>query len=217
MKQLLKKEFKISSSPLTYFFILFSLMAFIPSYPILVSGFFVCLGIFYSFQTTREFNDITFSLLLPVKKSDIVKSKYYFVIIIQSTFFLLSLIFVIIRCLFLSKLPAYVDNQLMNANLIYLGYILLIFLAFNIFFLGGFFKTAYYYGKPFISFTLIAFLLCGIFETIHHINGLRQLNNPGFENFIIQFIIFMGALIIYIFGTVMSLKKSIKTFSNVDL
>ena len=64
MRNIMRKEMKLSASPLSYFFILFGLMFFLPGYPILCGAFFVTLGLFQSFQTAREANDIVFSALL---------------------------------------------------------------------------------------------------------------------------------------------------------
>ena len=48
----------------------------IPGYPILCGAFFVCLGIFYTYQQARECDDITYTVLLPVRKRDVVTAKY---------------------------------------------------------------------------------------------------------------------------------------------
>ena len=61
MKNILKKEMTLSASILSYLFIAFGIMFFIPGYPILCGAFFVTLGIFQSFQNAREANDIVFS------------------------------------------------------------------------------------------------------------------------------------------------------------
>ena len=66
MKYILKKEMALSASILSYLFIIFGLMFFIPGYPILCGVFFVTLGIFQSFQNAREATDIVFSALLPI-------------------------------------------------------------------------------------------------------------------------------------------------------
>lgn len=44
MKQLLRKEFRLATPVITWLFIGFALMTFIPGYPILCGAFFVCLG-----------------------------------------------------------------------------------------------------------------------------------------------------------------------------
>ena len=75
-RNLLSKEIKLAASPLAWLFISFSLMAFIPGYPILVGAFFICFGIFQCFQSGRENNDILYTVLLPVSKTDAVKAKY---------------------------------------------------------------------------------------------------------------------------------------------
>jgi len=76
MGNLVRKELKLSANVLSYYFIAFGLMTFIPGYPILVGVFLSCLGIFQSFQSYRESRDIYYSILLPVTKKDIVKAKF---------------------------------------------------------------------------------------------------------------------------------------------
>ena len=117
MNNILKKEFTLSASPITYFFILFGLMFFLPGYPVLVSVLFVTLGIFKSFQNYRESNDFVFSCLLPISKKDIVKGKYLFSIIIEGLGFLLMLSATLVRMTLLKDVIVYRTNALMNTNL----------------------------------------------------------------------------------------------------
>ena len=74
MRNIMIKELRLSASVLSYLFIIFGLMFFIPGYPILCGVFFVTLGIFQSFQNARETNDILFSALLPVLKKPPTKT-----------------------------------------------------------------------------------------------------------------------------------------------
>jgi ABC-type transport system involved in multi-copper enzyme maturation permease subunit len=121
MRNLIRKEFKLSAHILSYLFIAFGLMTFIPGYPILVGVFFSCLGIFQSFQSYRESNDISYSILLPVTKKNIIKAKFIFVSFIQlATFTLMSLI-TLLRMTVLKEVEAYVNNPLLTANLVFLG------------------------------------------------------------------------------------------------
>lgn len=143
MKKLLYKEMKLSANPLSYCFIAFSAMTMIPRYPILVSSFFICLGIFHTYQQIREYDDITYTVMLPVKKQDVVTAKYLFVLFIESMAFILYTLLTVIRMKALGAAAPYAANQLMNANAAYLGYALIVFAAFNSIFLAGFFKTAY--------------------------------------------------------------------------
>ena len=68
MRNILRKEIRLSASILSFLFIPFGLMFFLPGYPVLCGVFFVTLGIFQSFQSAREANDIVFSALLPIAK-----------------------------------------------------------------------------------------------------------------------------------------------------
>ena len=78
MNPLLRKEMRLSASVLSYVFIAFAFLTMLPGYPILCGAFFITLGIFHSFQTAREANDIVFSALLPIAKKDVVKGKFQF-------------------------------------------------------------------------------------------------------------------------------------------
>ena len=142
MRNILRKEMKLSASPLSYLFILFGLMFFLPGYPVLCGAFFVTLGIFQGFQYAREANDIVFSSLLPISKKDVVKGKFLFVCFIEACSLILMLFSSFIRMTFLSEAAVYRANALMNANLFAVGGAFLIFGLFNVIFLGGFFKTA---------------------------------------------------------------------------
>ena len=148
MRNILMKEMKLSASILSFLFILFGLMFFIPGYPILCGVFFVTLGIFQSFQNARETNDILFSALLPIAKRDVVKGKYLFVCIIELCALLLMGTAVILRMTLLADNSVYRTNALMNANPFALGCAFVIFGLFNMIFVGGFFKTAYKLTKP---------------------------------------------------------------------
>lgn len=217
MVNLLKKEMKLAASPLSYIFILFGLMAFLPGYPILVGSFFVCLGLFQSFQSMREANDITYTVLLPVAKRDIVRAKYLFCVMIESCYFVLTSIPVLIRMTVLSEAPVYRDNALMNANFVYLGFVLLILGAFNLIFIGGFFKTAYKFAKPFVTFIIVAFLIVGIGETLFHIPGLSALNSFGFTHILLQISVLAAGIFAFVVMTVFSMRRSIKNFEALDL
>ena len=112
---------------ITYFFILFGLMAFLPGYPIALGSFFVCMGIFYSFQFSRESNDILFTLLLPVAKTDAVKGKFVFVLFIQGIAFLLTAVCTFVRMTVFAQATVYLQNPLANANLTFLGFTLVMY------------------------------------------------------------------------------------------
>lgn len=138
MNKLLKKELRLTAAPITYFFLAFALMTLIPGYPILVGGFFITLGIFYTFQMARESNDILYTALLPCKKQDVVRAKYAFCVLIELLGWLLCAVLTAVRLTALREAAVYTKNAMMNANFAYLGWLLILFALFNSVFLGVF-------------------------------------------------------------------------------
>lgn len=217
MKNLLSKEIKLAANPIAFFFMAFGVMAMIPGYPILVGAFFVCMGIFQSFQNARENNDILYTILLPVKKSDAVKAKYIFTCFIQLCSFAISLILTLVRMTVLKNATPYVNNAMMNANQVYLAFTLVVFGIFNIIFVRDFFKTAYKLGKGFIVFAIVAFIVVIIAEALHHIPGLAFLNANDSLRDIRMWLILAAGIVFYILTTVLAEKSAEKLFESVDM
>lgn len=216
MKKLLYKEMKLSANPLSYWFIAFSAMTMIPRYPILVGSFFICLGIFYTYQQVREYDDITYTVMLPVKKRDVVTAKYLFVLAIELLAFIASALLTLVRMTVLGNAAPYVTNQLMNANAAYLGYVLAIFAAFNGFFLAGFFKTTYKIGRPFITFCIVSFVIVVLGEVLHHIPGLENLNDSA-KLSLPQLAVFALGAVLFLLCTWLSYKQAVRNFEAIDL
>lgn len=181
MNKLLKKELRLTAAPITYFFLAFALMTLIPGYPILVGGFFITLGIFYSFQMARESNDILYTALLPCKKQDVVRAKYTFCVLIEL-----------------------------------LGWLLILFALFNSVFLGGFFRTAYGLGKPFILYSIAGFAVICLAEALHHFPGMAAMNSQT-EGFGMQLIVLAAGVLLFVGMTALSCRKAQKNFERIDL
>lgn len=217
MNNLLRKEMRLSASILSYLFIPFGLMFLLPGYPILCSAFFVSLGLFQSFQSAREANDIVFSALLPVAKRDVVKGKYLFVCLIEACALALMAVCVVLRMTVFSSSLVYRSNALMNANGFALGTAFVIFGLFNLIFVGGFFKTAYKFARPFVGFIIAAFLAVFLAEALHHIPGLERLNAFGTDHMALQMILLAGGIVVYLLMTFLSFRKACRDFERIDL
>ena len=217
MGNILRKEMRLSASILSYLFILFGFMFLIPGYPILCGAFFVSLGLFQSFQSAREANDIVFSVLLPIAKKDIVKGKYLFVCMIEGCSFLLMALSVFLRMTIFLESSVYKSNALMNANLFALSMALVIFGLFNWIFVGGFFKTAYKFAKPFVTFIIACFFVIFLAEALHHIPGLAWINAFGTDCICRQFILLAAGILLFLLMTLLSCRKACIDFENIDL
>ncbi len=215
MKNLLIKEWKLAAHPLTYIFILFAAMTMIPGYPILVGSFFVCLGIFYTFQQSREANDILYTILLPIDKRDVVRARYALVCTVELLAFVLMAALTVLRMTALSGAAVYTGNVMMNANLVYLAFAAVLFALFNGVFVGGYFRTAYKIGKPFVIFTVLGFIVVGLGETLHHLPGLSELNATGYSP--VQTVFLAAGLVIYALVTLISCRRAEASFEKIDL
>ena len=217
MRNYLIKEMKLSASILSYLFILFGFMFFLPGYPVLCGAFFVALGLFQTFQAAREANDTVFSALLPIAKKDVVRGRYMFVCLIELCSLVLMAAAAVIRMTVLSDSVVYRSNALMNANLFALGAAFVIFGLFNCIFVCGFFRTGYKFAKPFVTFIIATFVVIFIAEALHHIPGLERVNAFGTDDLGLQLTLLAGGVIIYILMTVLSCRSACEHFEKIDL
>lgn len=217
MSALIKKEMRLGASILTYLFLAFFLMTLLPGYPILCGAFFITLGMFQSWQSAREANDIVYSALLPVAKRDVVKGKFLFSICIELTGFLGMAVLTLVRMTVLADAAVYRQNALMNANPFFLGLALVIFGLFNLIFIAGFFKTAYKFARPFVSYIIVCFLVITVGEALHHVPGLGALNAFGLEHLALQLTLLLGGAAAYALLTWWAYRLSCARFEKIDL
>lgn len=217
MRKLLRKEIRLSASVLSFLFIVSGFMALLPGYPVLCGAFFITLGIFQSFQRARETNDTVFTVLLPVAKRDAVKAKYLFCTLIELCGFVPMVLCTLLRMTALRDAAVYRGNALMNANPFFLGTALFIFGLFNAIFVGGFYRTAYSFTKPFILYVVAAFLTIGAAETLHHIPGLGGLNAFGFDCLPLQLSLLGAGAAVFALLTTVSCRVAGNRFEKIDL
>ena len=217
MKNLLNKEIRLAASPLSYIFLVAAVMTLLPGYPILMSAFFICFGVFHSFQHAREANDTLYTVLLPVRKRDFVRAKYMFTCLIQLAGFILCAALTAVRMSALSKAQPYVGNALMNATPLFLAFVLLIFAAFNVLFVGGFFRTGYKIGVPFLFFGIACLLLIAVAEILPHLPGLEFLHVPSGERLGLQCGLLAASAFVYGILTFASCRTAERRFERIDL
>ena len=217
MGKILLKEMKLSASILSYVFIVFGLMFLLPGYPVLCGAFFTTLGIYQSFQNTRETNDILFSALLPISKEDVVRGKYLFVCLIELCSALLMTLIAVLRMTVFADSPVYRENALMNANGFALGTAFVLFGLFNAIFVGGFFRTVYRIGKSFIIYIVVNFVVIAVAEALHHFPGLSALNAFGTDAFGLQMGLLILGMSIYVVLTYISFRKSCSRLERIEL
>ena len=88
---------------------------------------------------------------------------------------------------------------------------------FNLIFIAGFFKTSYKFGKPFVTFTVVAFAVIAAAEVLHHVPGLGALNAFGLSHLFLQLGLLAAGVMCYIVLTGIALGRSAARFERTDL
>lgn len=215
MKNLLYKECRLALHPAPLMFLGLSAMMMIPNYPLFITFFYTCLGIFFICLTGRENKDIYYSILLPVGKSALVKARLALVILLETVQVLLAMLFAALRSLVIAG-----PNEVgMNANLAFFGFALLMLGLFNFFFFRAYYKNTDQVGKPFL-FGCIAFtfLMLAVETCSHVVPFVRDYLNTGAgENLLYKLAVFIAGVLLYILLTFAAYKSSVKSFNQLDI
>ena len=129
--------------------------------------------------------------------------------------FVLTALLTALRMCLLADAPPYVNNPMMNSNPVFLAWTLVVFALFNSLFVGPFYKTAYKFGRPFVTFIVASMLAIGCAETLHHIPTLTFLNTN--ERLPLQFLLLLCALAVWAAATLLSCRRAEKNFERLDL
>jgi hypothetical protein len=185
----------------------------VPVYPYGMVFLFGCLAPFITFMYGRETNDIYYTALLPVKKSDTVKAKFLLVILAQITQLMISLPFAVLRLYVLPEgNPAGIE-----ANVAYYGFGFITYAIFNYIFLTYFFKSAHKVGNAFILAIIPASLVVLLMEVIVHFPGFVWLDRVEPSFLVRQLPILFVGIVIYIVSIFAAFKVSVRRFERVDL
>jgi hypothetical protein len=217
MKALLFKEIKLAMHPTTYLFMAIGAMLMIPSYPYYVPFVYTCLGIFFIFLSARENKDVFFTASLPVRKSDVVKSRVFTVAIVELLQLAIGIPFAIIG-IRINPNPA--GNMAgIEANMAFFGLVLIMFSIFNAIFLPLFYKTAVKVGIPlvFASIAITIYVVAAelAVQMIPFLKTHLDTIDPAMAMY--QFPILIAGMLIFALSLWLTYRKSAANFERVDL
>lgn len=226
MKALLFKELRLAMHPICYVFVaLFPFMILIPSYPIGIGFIYIltCYPIlFLGANKGQQSNDLLYSVLLPVRKKDVVLARIMTVILMQVAFILLSsALFPLARVInTLVAETASTPEQLKVPGLGLDSYVLLLAIAIIGYAIADliFFPIYYKKGKSIVMstlFTILGFVayICIVTIGLPYVPGLEIMNNMHIG---IQFVILGGAILISFLLHFVVYKASSKRLEKVD-
>lgn len=226
MKALLFKEFRLAMHPICYVFVaLFPLMILIPSYPIGIGFIYVltCYPIlFLGANKGQQSNDLLYSVLLPVRKKDIVLARILTVVLMQIAFILLlSALYPLSRMINeLVMQSAENPGEFKIPGLGLDSYVFLLAIAIFGYALADliFFPIYYKKGKSIVMSTLFTILgfaayICIVTIALPFVPGFEIMNNMHIG---IQFAILGGAILLSFLLHFVVYKISSKRLEKVD-
>ncbi|HPZ51499.1 MAG TPA: ABC-2 transporter permease [Clostridia bacterium] len=191
MFNLIYKELRLSAHPNLFIFTLLGILVIVPAYPYEMVFIFGCLGPYITTVYGRETNDIYYTALLPVRKTDIVKAKCLVFVLAQMTQILISIPFAFLRVVVLpAGNPAGIE-----ANVAYYGFGFIIYAVFNMIFLVTFFKTAYKAGKAVLQAIIPASLIMILMEVLVHFPQFKWLDSTRANDLPKQFPILLFGIV----------------------
>lgn len=211
MKQLLFKEFKLAVHPTNYIFLACGALLLIPTWPYYVAFFYTTLALFFIFLTGRENNDVLFSALLPVKKSDIVRARCAVFAIFEVASVVLSLPFVALRRIIIPE-PSY----LTDCNVAFFGLVFVMYALFNAIFIPHFYRTAHKINYVVPCIAIFVFILIAEALVFFPVIG-PYLDAVSPSGMLAQLPVLIGGIAVFALGMLLTCRKAIANFEKVDL
>jgi ABC-2 type transport system permease protein len=212
MRNLLYKEFHLAIHPLFFLVLVFGALLLIPEWIYFLAVMYFFFITFPNiFAMGKAQNDIGFSAMLPVKRSDIVKARILSIVILEVLQIFVTAMFAVINLLIYPR-----GNSLLDANATYIGCVFIIYAIFNVIFFPMFYKTAYKIGFP----VIIANIAAVAFAT-----GVELLNVfvpwfkvfDGREHLEAQLFVLAGGIIIFTLLNIAAFRMSAKRFDSVNI
>jgi hypothetical protein len=215
MNLLLYKEFRLAIHPLFGLVSLFGLLLLIPHWPYP----FAMMYIFYitvpnAFVAAKAQNDLGFTVMLPVRKRDVVGARVV-------SFATLEVLNVLVAALVVAvKLVLHAPgNFLMDANLAFLGATLAMYGLFNLVFFPMFYRTAYKLGIPLLVASFVAAVFAFSIEAISAVvpGASRWLDGSAPDDLVRQLPILAAGILAFAALTGLASTTAGKRFERLDL
>lgn len=219
MKNFLIKEIKLCLSTVNIMFLLFVAMIIIPNYPCYVPFFYLCLSIFFIFNNGELNKDIEYSMILPIRKRDMIKSRCLLVAFYEIAGALFTIPFAII----VKKLVPQGNQAGIDANVAFYGLVLILLSVFNYVFFTAFYKKCEKPGKAFFKASIVFWVLYLFLEfpvwtkNIFNNEFFIFLDKTDFSSQIHQIPILIAGITVFFTGWIITYKKSASLFEKVDL
>lgn len=213
MKQLLYKEFKLAINPLFYLVALLGALLLIQNWPYFIALMYLFfIAVPNIFMTGKASGDISFSVMMPVRKRHVVGSRILSIIAIELLQLVIAGVFAIINR---AMYPG--GNFLLDPNFAFFGVAFIMYAVFNAIFFPMFYKTAYKVGIPVIVAMFVAVVFAAVVETavvlVPAVSNV--LESPQYIG--VQLGVFAVGIVIFVIANYAAYKASAKRFERLDL
>ncbi|CAM4258677.1 putative ABC-type exoprotein transport system permease subunit [Paenibacillus endophyticus] len=217
MYNLLIKELKLGISPFFYVlpFLTGALML-IPAWLyFLVTLYFCFITMPNLFGGYKSQNDLMFTSMLPVKKSDMVKAKISFIVILE----LLHIVTAVIYGLISIRLYPNMTYYFFAPSFGFWGLSFVMLAIFNIIFIPMYYKTAYKYGAASIASITAAILFAVGAEWLGIQNSFVNdlFKGAGAESLPIQITLLLSGIAVFAICTIIAYYIANKRFEKVEM
>ncbi|MDO4567425.1 MAG: ABC-2 transporter permease [Clostridia bacterium] len=218
MIPLMHKELRLALHPTMLIFLLLSGMLCIPSYPYYVVFFYTAMGVFYTCTWGRENQDVFYTLMLPVKKTDVVDARFGTVILFELLQLLVAIPFAVLRQTVIGAQNP--SNPVgMDANLALFAFALLLYAAFNWAFMGVYYRDVRKVGKAFVIGSIAMFALMLVLEMLVHVVPFMRdvLDTPDTAYVGEKLIVLAVCAAVFVLVNLAALRRARRNFVKQDL
>jgi len=215
MRDLMYKEFRMAIHPAFYLIFLTTLLLLIPNWIFTVSlSYLLWVVVPNIFTAMAANNDTFFSVLMPVKKSDVVKAKVLTIVMLQLLNIIIAIPFAVANFMLYKG-----GMGMLEPNPALFGFVLIMYGLFNFIFIPGFYKTGYKMAFP-IMMAIIGALIFALFIQFMpfistQFNMLFNTRTP--ESLLWQIGMLIVGIVVYVLLNILTFKISAQRFEKLDL
>lgn len=219
MTNFLKKEIKLCLAPVNYVYLAFAFMMIIPNYPRYVPFFFFGVSMLYIFNNALLNKDIEYSMILPITKKDIIKSRCILIAVLEIIYILITIPLSIFYNV--ANLPENAAG--IEGNVAFYGIMLILETIFTFTFITSYYKKAFKPGKAFLKAAIVFWVIFIFIEfpfwtkNVFNIPLVKFLDSTDKASQIKQLPVLAAGIIVFILGWILTYKVSAKRFEKVDL
>lgn len=215
MFNLLNKEFRLVISPLYLLTCLLGVLLLIPEWVFFVAPMYILfIALPNIIQFSKVQKDMEFTMLLPVRKGDVVRARILAIALLEIAQVLVVAVFAAMN-ITLYHTP----NFFIDPNVAYIGCVFALFGVFNVVFFPMLYKTAYKMAAPLVTALTLTILFAGVIEllvvTVPAV--ARVLDGISRAALISQIPVLFCGIAAFLLLTWISMRASIKRFAKVNL